>query len=61
MASTASTFTGSHSTHYAARSLIFAFPDSDAGVPKPLPFDKAKPFQNLDSHRRGGHPDAPPQ
>jgi hypothetical protein len=40
--------TEGHSTHYAARSLIFAFPDPDAGVPKkPLPFDSAKPFQNL--------------
>ena len=37
-----------HSTHYAARSLIFAFPDPAAGVPKkPLPFDNVKPFQNL--------------
>ena len=37
-----------HSTHYAARSLIFAFPDPAAGVPKkPLPFDNTKPFQNL--------------
>jgi hypothetical protein len=40
--------TEGHSTHYAARSLIFAFPDPEAGVPKkPLPFDSAKPFQNL--------------
>jgi 3',5'-cyclic AMP phosphodiesterase CpdA len=34
--------------HYAARSLIFAFPDPESGVPKkPLPFDPQKPFQNL--------------
>jgi hypothetical protein len=40
--------TEGHATHYAARSLIFAFPDPAAGVPKkPLPFDSAKPFQNL--------------
>ena len=35
--------------HYAARSLIFAFPDS-TGMPgprKPLPFDKEHPFKNL--------------
>lgn len=35
--------------HFAARSLIFAFPDP-AGVPgprKPLPFDKEHPFKNL--------------
>ena len=35
-------------THYAARSLIFSFPDP-ATVPakKPIPFDKAQPFKNL--------------
>jgi 3',5'-cyclic AMP phosphodiesterase CpdA len=35
--------------HYAARSLIFAFPDpaSVAGPRKPLPFDKDHPFKNL--------------
>jgi 3',5'-cyclic AMP phosphodiesterase CpdA len=35
--------------HYAARSLIFAFPDP-TGVPgprKPVPFDKEHPFKNL--------------
>lgn len=35
--------------HYAARSLIFAFPDP-TGVPgprKPVPFDKDHPFKNL--------------
>lgn len=35
--------------HYAARSLIFAFPDpkSVAGQRKPVPFDKDHPFKNL--------------
>jgi hypothetical protein len=38
--------------HYAARSLIFAFPDPETGVPKkPLPFDAGKPFQNLGIRR----------
>ncbi len=41
-----------NATHYASRSLVFAFPDPDAGVPKkPLPFDPAKPFQNLGLRR----------
>jgi len=30
---------------YAARSLIFAFPDPAMQVKKPMPFDKAQPFQ----------------
>ena len=35
--------------HYAARSLIFAFPDPTAvsGPRNPLPFDKDHPFKNL--------------
>lgn len=34
--------------HYAAKSLIFAFPDPKiAGPRKPLPFDKDHPFKNL--------------
>ena len=35
--------------HYAARSLIFAFPDpaSPPGPRKPIPFDKDRPFKNL--------------
>jgi 3',5'-cyclic AMP phosphodiesterase CpdA len=34
--------------HYGARSLIFAFPDPDAGVAKKaIPFDPQKPFANL--------------
>jgi 3',5'-cyclic AMP phosphodiesterase CpdA len=42
------THTEGHVTHHAARSLIFAFPDPEAGVPKkPLPFDPQKPFENL--------------
>lgn len=41
--------TEGHVKHYAARSLIFAFPDPDKvnGVKKPIPFDKDHPFQNL--------------
>jgi len=37
-----------HAAHYAARSLIFAFPDP-ARTPdkKPIPFDPDHPFQNL--------------
>jgi hypothetical protein len=38
----------SHVRHYAARSLIFAFPDPEKSpVKKPIPFDKDRPFQNL--------------
>jgi 3',5'-cyclic AMP phosphodiesterase CpdA len=35
--------------HYAARSLIFAFPDPNGvtGPRKPMPFDKDRPFKNL--------------
>ena len=35
--------------HYAAKSLIFAFPDPNAvtGPKNPLPFDKEHPFKNL--------------
>ena len=37
-----------NATHYAAKSLIFAFPDPESGAPKkPLPFDPDKPFANL--------------
>ena len=37
-----------HAHHYAARSLIFAFPDPEkVAVKKPNPFDKDHPFQNL--------------
>ena len=40
--------TEGHASHYAARSLIFAFPDPESGAPKkPIPFDAQKPFQNL--------------
>ncbi|HSD71656.1 MAG TPA: metallophosphoesterase [Thermoanaerobaculia bacterium] len=42
------THTEGRVTHHAARSLIFAFPDPEAGVPKkPIPFDPQKPFENL--------------
>lgn len=37
-----------HTHHYAARSLIFAFPDPDkVSEKKPIPFDKDRPFNNL--------------
>jgi 3',5'-cyclic AMP phosphodiesterase CpdA len=37
-----------HSVHYAARSLIFAFPDpAQVMDKKPNPFDKEHPFKNL--------------
>ncbi|HZQ68943.1 MAG TPA: metallophosphoesterase [Terriglobales bacterium] len=37
-----------HVHHYAARSLIFAFPDPEkVADKKPLPFDKDAPFKNL--------------
>lgn len=40
--------THGHSTHYAARSLCFAFPDpQNASDKKAIPFDKAEPFKNL--------------
>ena len=35
-----------HATHYASRSLIFAFPDpTTTGDKKPVPFDKERPFR----------------
>jgi hypothetical protein len=40
--------TEGHVKHYAARSLIFAFPDPvKTGEKKPVAFDKDRPFQNL--------------
>jgi predicted phosphodiesterase len=36
-----------HIRHFAARSLIFAFPDPTAAVKKPYPFDKEQPFKHL--------------
>jgi 3',5'-cyclic AMP phosphodiesterase CpdA len=36
-----------HIHNYAARSLIFAFPEPTAAVKKPDPFDKDQPFKNL--------------
>jgi 3',5'-cyclic AMP phosphodiesterase CpdA len=39
-------------SHYASRSLIFAFPDPESGVPKkPVAFDPSRPFQNLGVRR----------
>ena len=41
-----------HAKHYAARSLIFGFPDpATSGDKKPAAFDKEKPFQNLGLQR----------
>ncbi len=43
---------------YAARSLIFAFPDpATAPVKKPMPFDKAQPFKDLGIRRVNGNAD----
>jgi len=40
--------TEGRAAHHAAKSLIFAFPDPETSEQKaPLPFDAAKPFQNL--------------
>jgi hypothetical protein len=40
--------TAGHATHYAARSLCFAFPDpATAADKKAIPYDKAEPFKNL--------------
>lgn len=40
--------TEGHLTHYAARSLCFAFPDpQNTADKKAIPFDKAEPFKNL--------------
>ena len=36
-----------HVHNYAARSLIFAFPEPTAPVKKPYPFDKDQPFKHL--------------
>jgi 3',5'-cyclic AMP phosphodiesterase CpdA len=36
-----------HAHHYAARSLIFAFPEPTAPAKKPYPFDKDQPFKRL--------------
>ena len=43
---------------YAARSLIFAFPDpATTPAKKPMPFDKAQPFKNLGIRRVNGNVD----
>ncbi len=52
-----------HVHHYAARSLIFGYPDPEktAGPRKALPFDKEHPFQNLGIRlvqEKGGKPSA---
>jgi 3',5'-cyclic AMP phosphodiesterase CpdA len=52
-----------HAHHFAARSLIFAFPNPEQeGEKKPIPFDKEKPFANLGVrtlHVQPGKPPAP--
>ncbi len=41
-----------HATHYASKSLIFAFPDPTTSADKkPLAFDKGQPFHNLGLQR----------
>jgi hypothetical protein len=50
-----------HCRHYAARSLIFAFPDPGATADKkPLPFDAEHPFRNLGARLVRARPGAPP-
>ena len=47
--------------HYASRSLIFAFPDPETGVPKkPMTFDPSKPFANLGIRRVAERPPSAP-
>jgi len=47
--------------HYAARSLIFGFPDPGGTVDKkPLPFDAEHPFRNLGARVVRARPGAPP-
>jgi 3',5'-cyclic AMP phosphodiesterase CpdA len=44
-----------HATHYASRSLIFAFPDpTSTAEKKPVAFDKEKPFRNLGMQQMSG-------
>ncbi|MGB7624328.1 MAG: metallophosphoesterase [Terriglobia bacterium] len=47
-----------NASHYAARSLIFAFPDPESGSDKkPIPFDKDHPFKNLGIRQISGRED----
>ena len=47
--------------HYASRSLIFGFPDPEAGVAKkPMAFDSSKPFANLGIRRVAERPPSAP-
>jgi 3',5'-cyclic AMP phosphodiesterase CpdA len=48
-----------HAHHYAARSLIFAFPEPTAPVKKPYPFDKDQPFKHLGIRVVGAAPKKP--
>jgi len=48
--------------HVAARSLVFAFPDPTAGVPKkPIPFDREHPMRNLGLRVVRAGPGKPPR
>ncbi len=50
-----------HARHYAARSLVFAFPDpAKVAEKKPLPFDRDHPFRNLGLRVVHAGPGAPP-
>ena len=50
-----------HAKHYAARSLIFAFPNPEkVADKKPIPFDKAHPFANLGIRQIAEHPGRKP-
>jgi 3',5'-cyclic AMP phosphodiesterase CpdA len=50
-----------HARHYAARSLVFAFPDpGKVADKKPLPFDRDHPFRNLGLRVVQAGPGAPP-
>jgi len=50
-----------HCRHFAARSLVFAFPDPDkTAQKKPLPFDADHPFRNLGARVVHAGPGTPP-
>ena len=56
------TMTIGSTRHFAARSLIFAFPDPALTEDKkPLPFDRAAPFKNLGLRRVDSGGQRPPQ
>ena len=58
----AHTMTSGSTRHFAAHSLIFAFPEPDLTEDKkPLPFDRAAPFKNLGLRRVDLGGQRPPQ